>query len=182
MSRAVPSMTRSTLTSLGAASAAGTGKAGSPAPAPPPDTFPRWVLVAAGSIIAFTLASVALVRLTGQGPDQRAAAGVVERHLRFDDLPDGGIGVTDAATGQAIAHIQGEQGFVRGALRTLARERKARGLGAEQPFRLIAGKDGGLTLEDPATRLRVDLTAFGPSNAGNFVRLLPPPNAPRSTP
>lgn len=153
---------------------------------PRPDTFPRWVLLAIGSIIAFTLVSVALVRLTGNGPDQRAAAGIVERHLRFDDMPDGGIRVTEAASGQPVAVIQGEQGFVRGALRTLARERKARGLGPEQPFRLIAGHNGALTLEDPATGLRVDLTAFGPSNAGNFTRLLPPPTAispmPRSTP
>lgn len=153
-----------------------------PGSTPRPDTFPRWVLLAAGSIIAFTLVSVALVRLTGNGPDQRAAAGIVERHLRFDDMPDGGIRVTDAANGQPVAVIQGEQGFVRGALRTLARERKARGLGAEQPFRLIAGHDGGLTLQDPATGHRVDLTAFGPSNAGNFTRLLPAPQAPRSNP
>lgn len=140
---------------------------------PRPDTFPRWVLIAAGAIIAFTLLSVALVRLTGNGPDQRAAAGVVERHLRFHDMADGGIQVSDAANGQTIATIRGEQGFVRGALRTLARERKARGLGAEQPFRLIAGVNGGLSLEDPATGHRVDLSAFGPTNAGNFTRLLP---------
>lgn len=137
-----------------------------------PDSFPRWFLVAAGSLLAFALVGVALVRVTGNGPDQRAAAGMAERHLRFLDQPDGAIAVLDARTGLQVALIEGEQGFVRGALRTLARERKARGVGAEQPFQLIARHDGGLTLYDPVSRQRVDLSAFGPTNAGNFARLL----------
>jgi putative photosynthetic complex assembly protein len=149
-----------------------------------PDSFPRWFLIAGGLLIAFVLTSVALVRITGNGPDQRAAAGVAERHLRFLDRPDGGIAVIDARSGLQVALIEGEQGFVRGALRTLARERKVRGAGAEQPFQLIARKDGGLTLYDPVSRQHVDLTAFGPTNAGNFAQLLQEQRAPltRSAP
>jgi hypothetical protein len=45
----------------------------------------------------------------------------------------------------------GTQGFLRGALRALVRERRQHGLGDEQPFRLLAHPDGRLTLEDPAT-------------------------------
>jgi hypothetical protein len=41
-----------------------------------PDSFPRWVLLTAGGVLAFTLISVGLVRLTGNGPDQRAASTV----------------------------------------------------------------------------------------------------------
>ncbi len=149
-------------------------------PAAAPDTFPRWVLLCAGGVLAMSLVSVGLVRLTGSGPDQRPAAPTQERELRFEDRPDGGIAITDGRTGEAVASVQGEQGFVRGALRALARERKARGLGSEQAFQLMVRSDGGLTLFDPATSQRIDLEAFGPTNAENFARLLkaPPPQRP----
>jgi putative photosynthetic complex assembly protein len=83
----------------------------------------------------------------------------------------------DEATGELVASVQGEQGFLRGALRALSRERRARGLGPEQPFELIARPDGRLTLVDPVTEQRIDLESFGPTNAGKFATLLGP--APR---
>jgi hypothetical protein len=61
---------------------------------------------------------------------------------------------------------------MRGVLRALARERKKNGLGSEQPFEFIARKDGRFTLHDPATNARIDLEAFGPTNASVFSRLL----------
>jgi putative photosynthetic complex assembly protein len=149
---------------------------------PHPDTFPKWVLMSAAGIIAFSLISVGLVRLTGNGPDQRPAPSVQERQLRFEDRPDGSIAITDGRTGEQVSSVQGEQGFVRGALRALARERKARGMGSEQPFQLMVRTDGGLTLYDPATQQRVDLEAFGPTNADNFARLLKNPPSPRPEP
>jgi putative photosynthetic complex assembly protein len=144
--------------------AAGTPKA--------PDSFPRWVLLCAGGLIVFSLASVALIRATGNGPGFVPADHTVQRPLRFEDRPDGSIVVVDANTGQTIARLQGEQGFVRGALRALARERRSRDLGPEVPFKLIAQSDGRLTLLDPATGQRVDLESFGPTNSGEFARLL----------
>jgi putative photosynthetic complex assembly protein len=144
---------------------------------PAPDSFPRWFLYSAGAMILISLLSVTLVRITGNGPDQRAAPAVQERPLRFTDRPDGGIAVVDAITGEPVADIHGEQGFLRGALRALARERRVRGLGSEQPFQLIARSDGRLTLADPATGQRIDLESFGPANAGAFAALLGP--APR---
>ena len=154
-----------------------------------PDTFPRWVLFCAGGVVAFSLISVGFVRLTGSGPDQKPAPGTQERALRFEDRPDGSIAVIDGRTGELVRSFQGEQGFLRGTLRALARERKARGLGSEQPFQLIARTDGGLTLFDPMTNQRVDLESFGPTNAGTFVPLLtatptnaPPPVAPPAKP
>ena len=142
-------------------------------PAPrAPDTFPRWVLMCAGGVIALSLISVGLVRITGNGPDQKPAPGTVERALRFEDRPDGSIAVIDGRTGELVRSFQGEQGFLRGTLRALARERKARGLGSEMPFQLISRTDGGLTLFDPVTQQRVDLESFGPTNAGAFAPLL----------
>ncbi len=151
----------------------------SPATAPRPDSFPRWFLVGAGGLILFSLLSVGLVRLTGNGPDQRAAPAAMERALRFEDRPDGSIAVLDGRTGAQVTSVQGEQGFVRGALRALARERRARGMGSQQPFQLIARTDGGLTLLDPMTDNRVDLEAFGPTNAGEFAKLLTVGTTPR---
>ncbi len=146
------------------------------------DTFPRWVLIGAGAVMAFSLISVGLIRLTGNGPDQRPAPATQERQLRFEDRPDGSIAIIDGRTGELVTAVQGEQGFVRGALRALARERKARGLGAEQAFQLMVRTDGGLTLYDPATSQRVDLEAFGPTNSDNFARLLKNPPASRPVP
>jgi putative photosynthetic complex assembly protein len=139
-----------------------------------PDTFPKWILYFAGGIMAFSLISVALIRITGNGPDQLAAAAVSERLLRFDDMPDGGVLVSDGVTSARVAVLQGEQGFVRGALRALTRERHARDIGSKQPFKLTARVDGRLTLSDPSTGQRVDLESFGPTNSGEFLRFLEP--------
>jgi putative photosynthetic complex assembly protein len=137
-----------------------------------PDSFPRLVLYCAASIIAFSLISVGLIRITGNGPDQRAAAPTVQRSLVFLDQKDGGVRVADGLTGETLTVLHGEQGFVRGALRALSRERYSRGIGASQPFDLIARVDGRVTLMDPSTGNRVDLESFGPTNTAEFARFL----------
>ncbi len=144
-----------------------------------PDTFPRWVLWCAGGVLAFALISVGMVRLTGNGPDQLAASAAAtlaqakqSRALRFEDRPDGSIAVLDGLNGAALVSVQGEQGFLRGALRALTRERRARGLGAEVPFQLVSRQDGGMTLLDPLTSQRVDIDSFGPSHVAAFAPLL----------
>jgi putative photosynthetic complex assembly protein len=137
-----------------------------------PDHFPRWVLFWCAGIIAFSLISVGLVRITGNGPDQKAAAATVQRSLVFQDQKDGGIRVEDGVTGETLTVLHGEQGFVRGALRALTRERYSRGIGSSAPFELIARVDGRVTLFDPSTGQRVDLESFGPTNVGEFSRFL----------
>ena len=139
-----------------------------------PDSFPSWVLYCAGAVIAFSLISVGLVRITGNGPDQRAAAALAERSLRFEDRSDGGVAVIDGQSGQQVAVLQGEQGFVRGTLRALTRERHSRGIGNGPPFTLTAYNDHRLTLQDPVTGARIDLESFGPTNMAEFSRFLAP--------
>jgi putative photosynthetic complex assembly protein len=68
--------------------------------------------------------------------------------------------------------VQGEQGFLRGSLRALARERRMREVGSLPPFELAARADGRLTLMDTATGARLDLESFGPTNAAVFARML----------
>ncbi len=137
-----------------------------------PDHFPRWVLFWGAGIIAFSLISVGLVRITGNGPDQKAAAATVQRSLVFQDQKDGGVRVEDGVTGETLTVLHGEQGFVRGALRALTRERYSRGIGSSAPFELIARVDGRVALFDPSTGQRVDLESFGPTNVGEFSRFL----------
>jgi putative photosynthetic complex assembly protein len=134
--------------------------------------LPRWPLLAIGLMLAGVLAAVALVRLSGTPIATPDAAAVAVRELRFEDRPDGSIAVIDARTDTQIDSFVGEQGFVRGTLRGLVRERRRQQIGPEQPFSLIARADGRLTLVDRSTARRVDLESFGPVNAGAFGRLL----------
>ena len=97
----------------------------------------------------------------------------LERMVRFEDVADGSVVVLDAQNNQVLARFPvAEGGFVRGSIRALARERRQEGQGREAPFRLAAWTDGQLTLDDSATGRRIDLTAFGATNAGVFSRLL----------
>lgn len=136
--------------------------------------FPKFPLLAAAVLIGATLALVAFARVTGFGELRTPQTAVVaERTLRFHDQTDGGIAVVDAASDQVVETVMpGTNGFLRGTLRGLARERRREGIGQEIAFRLTGRSDGRLLLEDPATRRLVDLGSFGPTNAAVFARLL----------
>ncbi len=140
--------------------------------------FPRGALIAAGLLVLGSLASVAAVRVTGEGMVTTPAATVIaERELRFADRADGGVEVMDASSGQRLEVLKaGTEGFIRATLRSLVRERKRQSIGPQMPFRLSSGEGGRLTLSDPATGRRVDLEAFGQTNAAAFARLLGPPS------
>ena len=136
--------------------------------------WPLWLGLA---LVMLIMAAVAWQR---QQPVQQEPLGDLrwQRLLRFEDRPGGDIGVIDAATQKEVAVLQGEHGFARGALRTLARERLRRNLGPQTPFELSAYVDGKLVLRDPATGERIHLESFGAGNAAVFAQLhrvgLPP--------
>lgn len=134
--------------------------------------LPRALLVALGATVLVTVVSVAAVRLGGVSVRAPDAPTVATRLLRFEDRPDGSVAVIEAGSGRTLDQLRGEQGFVRGALRALTRERRMREIGPQPPFELAARADGRLTLTDPATGARIDLESFGPTNAGVFARLL----------
>ncbi|RYY94617.1 MAG: photosynthetic complex assembly protein PuhC [Comamonadaceae bacterium] len=140
----------------------------------PRDTVPRGMLAALGAIVVLTVVAVAFVRLTGIGVvEVPQAAPVAVREFRFEDQDDGGIRVLDARSGRVVHTVLPEtNGFLRGTMRGLARERHRRGLGQQTPFRMIGRADGKLTLEDPATGRQVDLGSFGPTNAAVFAGLM----------
>ena len=129
-------------------------------------------VTAAAALVLAALLGAGAVRLSGISISEPDAAAVATRELRFVDRSDGSIDVFDARSQALVETVRGEAGFVRGALRGLARERKRSGIGAEPPFTLVARADGRLTLIDPSTHRRVDLEAFGPTNSAEFARML----------
>jgi putative photosynthetic complex assembly protein len=140
-----------------------------------PQLFPRKALFILGAALAVSLAAVAWARYTGLNPREPDAATVVERRLAFVEEQQA-IVVRDVGSGQTLATLQGEQGFVRGVLRSFARERKRRSLPLDTPLNLLARADGRLTLQDPSTTHRIDLEAFGADNVAVFARWVPAVN------
>lgn len=148
--------------------------------AQPRQILPQHIAVVLGLVLLITLALVAVVRYSGVDIRYADAPSQQVRLLRFADMDNGDIGVVNAQDGSELARFSGEQGFMRGALRTLARERKRRDIGPMVPFELHARTDGRLTLIDPATQVRLDLESFGPTNAGLFAQLLQDPQTPNT--
>jgi putative photosynthetic complex assembly protein len=136
--------------------------------------LPRPALIGAAALVGVAIASALTAQLVGIGATRLTLTTPVEmRELRFADRDDGAVVVIDARTGAVTdAFAPGTNGFVRGALRGLARERKRQDIGAEPAFRLTRWTDGRVTLDDPTTGRVVDLIAFGHTNAAAFTRLL----------
>lgn len=137
----------------------------------------RLPLYAVLTVIALSFAVAIngrLDRLKATGSQSETVPVLATRDLRFDDLPDGNIGVFDADTGATLETITpGTNNFMRGILRALVRERRKAGLGSSIPFHLTSRSDGHLLLSDPATGTVLDLGSFGTDNIGVFARLLP---------
>jgi putative photosynthetic complex assembly protein len=140
--------------------------------------FPRGALIAAGALIGFSLLATTFVRLERLGSTTVASvrpAPVRAVDVRFTDEADGSVSVHDGRDGHVIETLApGTNGFVRSVMRGLAHERKRRGLGPAQPFRVAQARGGQLTLEDPATGRLIDLDAFGAPNSLAFAEMLPP--------
>lgn len=140
---------------------------------------PLAALIGAALVLFSTIAAVAVFRLSGQEPTARVPEPdqVIEsRQLRFVDSAGGTVSVYELAEGaqdQLLHVIQpGDGGFIRGVLRSLARARRAGGIGDEHPFLLIQQANGTLLLEDPMTEQRIYLQAFGSASIESFQAFL----------
>jgi len=155
-------------------------RSGTPSKKPATQLVPVWTL---GVLVASSLVIVALVRLTGNGPEGYATAAMAlndnvvppreTRDLKFVDLDDRSVEVLDARTNERITRVPaGSEGFMRATLRGLARERLRLGGSSDQPFRLSVWDDGRVRLQDVATGRIIALEAFGPTNREAFASLV----------
>ena len=139
-------------------------------PTPPRGVSTTAKVLSALLILSLLVYVVAVPTSGHHGADTQV---VTSRDLLFRDQPDGGVLVADSRDGSTVTRIEpGQDGFVRGALRALGRERRIGGGVREAPFRLAAWADGRLTLEDPSSGATLDLWAYGPTNAEAFARFL----------
>jgi putative photosynthetic complex assembly protein len=135
--------------------------------------FPGAAAAAAAAMVAVSVLYAAAGRDGPSTSDAFPDRAVEVRELRFEDGADGSVVVLDAVRGAEVARIEpGTGGFVRGALRGFARERRAHGVGSGPPFELRRIVDGRLLLVDPSTGREADLGVFGPTNSAAFARLL----------
>lgn len=126
------------------------------------------VIVMAGTLVLATLGHDAPVN-----PAEAGAQPTASRDLRFSDRADGAVVVTNAQTGRELDVVEpGTEGFVRGAMRGLVRQRRIAEIGPDMPFRLSVWPDGRITLQDTANGNTMELHAFGRTNAEAFLRLL----------
>jgi putative photosynthetic complex assembly protein len=143
--------------------------------------IPKPVLLAVFGMvtITFTLTGAVAVGLLDRpktAQAERLAAGVpivAERRLVFTDRADGALVITEPGVGvvTTIAPMS-DQGFVRGAIRSMGRERRMKGVAPETPYALRLWGDGRLALEDLGTGRTVELDSFGPDNRAVFRALL----------
>ncbi|MFN5582154.1 photosynthetic complex assembly protein PuhC [Gemmatimonas sp.] len=139
----------------------------------PPLVVPKPALQMAGLLILTVFGLAVAARFFGFGAFREMPTTIlIERTLRFEDAPDQGITVIDAATNTvAVVLAPGSNGVLRGALRALTRSRKAAGIGQTEPFRLVRYTDGRLVMHDDATGQQVTVTSFGPTQIESFDNL-----------
>lgn len=144
-----------------------------------PDSTTRLMRGVALGLVA-VLGLVGWARWQGLPSDAPTARVQQEVALHFRDRADGSVEVKEATRGEPLARFTGEQGFLRGTLRALARERRRHGVDEAPPVLLRRYDDDRLVLFDPSTQLQIDLGSFGPSNKAVFSPLVS--DSPRSSP
>ena len=147
-------------------------------------TMPKGALTAALVLVMTALALTTLVKVGVLSREAIPAvvrseahvAPVVVRQLTFTDRGDGAVVVRDVNTGETVrVLVDGVpgNGFVRGVMRGMARDRHIHGIGMAPPFTLTLWKNGTLSLEDKTTGRAVELGSFGPDNRAAFAVMLP---------
>ncbi len=137
--------------------------------------FPRAPLIVAVAMVGLSLAGAVAGRLGATAAPAQTGAPLAARDLVFEDRADGAVVARAAGSLREVEVFEGENGFLRGTLRGLARTRKSEQIGRTAPFHLARWPDGRLTLDDPATGRHVELLAFGATNAAVFAHLLVAP-------
>lgn len=148
------------------------------------ERFPRIFLIAAAALIGISIVGAATARqarLAQEASATSTEAPLSARELTFFDMANGSVEVRDGA-GKAVVFVAepGTNGFIRGVMRGMARDRQSRGIGQAPGFRLAEWADGRLSLQDMATGKTIELGAFGATNRAAFSQLLSAPAETRS--
>jgi len=148
------------------------------------EMLPRGALIGGGLLVATALIVVTFARLTGYQPARPDPSAVVSRaDVRFEDRRNGAIAVYSGDSDRLVDTLApGSNGFVRGVMRGLARDRRAEHIGERAPFRLTHWANGRLSLDDPSTGRHIDLEVFGITNAGAFAEILTAATQAKETP
>lgn len=147
-------------------------------------TIPKHAVASAAMLVLTALALTTLVKVGVLSREAVPAvvrseahvAPVIVRQLTFSDRTDGAVVVRDVATGETVrVLVDGVpgNGFVRGVMRGMARDRHIHGIGMAPPFTLTLWKNQSLSLEDKATGRSIELGSFGPDNRAAFAAMLP---------
>ncbi|MBU6396038.1 MAG: phosphonoacetaldehyde methylase [Sphingomonadales bacterium] len=147
-------------------------------------TIPKHAVASAAMLVLTALALTTLVKVGVLSREAVPAvvrseahvAPVIVRQLTFSDRADGAVVVRDVATGETVrVLVDGVpgNGFVRGVMRGMARDRHIHGIGMAPPFTLTLWKNQSLSLEDKATGRSIELGSFGPDNRAAFAAMLP---------
>lgn len=139
--------------------------------------IPRGALVGAAIMVTLTICGAAWARYTGYTTTNSMDLTVVSTlELRFADREDGAIVIREGVPGDGAETLvvlpPGDDGFVRGVLRALARQRQLTEHDQSAPLALTRWSDGRLSIGDPISGSIVWVNAFGPDNAGDFERIL----------
>lgn len=147
-------------------------------------SVPRAALIAAATLIGVALLTAAAGRLGGGRPSGPQPEPLARAELLFTAGAEGTVVVSDAGSGRLVEVLPADgDGFIRGVLRGVARDRMLHKLTGPAPLRLTYWADGRLSLRDTATGRYIDLSGFGQTNVRAFARLLRPDAAQaRSTP
>ena len=139
----------------------------------PRPTLPRVFVASVGAVILATLVTVAVAVWWLPAAQPIAEVPRASLTVRFIEQSDGALSVVDVGSGHEMDRVApGENGFLRTLLRVVRRDIDRTPAVISMPFRIEAWQDHRVTLTDSATGRRIDLIAFGPTNAEVFIRWL----------
>lgn len=135
-------------------------------------SLPKGAAIGAVALVLFAIAGYSTVSVERYA--KLPPVEVLDRSsLRFEDRSDGSVAVLRAEDGTLVHSVApGGDGFIRGTMRGLNRDRMRRGIAPDKPFELIRYADGRFELYDPETDRKIDLRAFGATNTAAFERIL----------
>lgn len=136
--------------------------------------FPKGVLYAAGALVLFSLTVAFVGRATGIGTQSLPVADAVQVfEVRFVDHGAEGLEMRSARSGELLSVLRtGEDGFIRGLLRSMNRTRKLEGQAQDAPFQFTRWSDGRVSVHDPSTDDTIQVMGFGATHSHTIQRLM----------